>query len=160
MILNSGPRHCTILSLTKIWLFSWICRKNYTPHPREIFDKYPLVAETFWNYAYYLISCQKRSFFVSKYQWNPTYGEFRPKNSYFEPLKLSTKKNTTKFAEICETTLVSQKITKFNFETTLVSQKKTFLQMLDNIIIWEVKLARLRFKDEAPFKTNDVLIFV
>ena len=61
-------------------------------------------------------------------QWNPTYGEFRPKNSYFEPLKLSTKKNTTKFAEICETTLVSQKITKFNFETTLVSQKKTFFE--------------------------------
>ena len=51
------------------------------------------------------------------------------KTAIFDPLKLSTKKKYHQNGfETGETTLVSQKLTKFKFETTLVSQKKTFFE--------------------------------
>ena len=72
------------------------------------------------------------SFKIKKIEtiWNPTYGEFRPKNSYFWPLETFDKKKKyhQNGFETGETTLVSQKLTKFKFETTLVSQKKTFFE--------------------------------
>ena len=90
---------------------------------------------------------------LSGISWNPAYGEFYPKNSYFWPMKLCTKKNTTEIMKYCVKPQWFQKNwlsiwwNHFWFHDNM-----TFFKISLIIAVWRVKVARFENENDDVFQ--------